>query len=68
MYPSLQETADSVTFTEEIVDGKLHFLCSEGSLPANGTFEMLFVNNFLIIGCTWSRVSIVLVDPVLNCW
>ena len=26
-----QETADLVTFTEEILDGKLHFLCSVGS-------------------------------------
>ena len=24
----LQETADSVTFTEEILNGKLHLLCS----------------------------------------
>ena len=26
-----QETADLVTFTEEILNGKLHFLCSESS-------------------------------------
>ena len=24
----MQETGDSVTFTEEILNGKLHFLCS----------------------------------------
>ena len=28
MWPNPQETADLVTFTEEILDGKLHFLCS----------------------------------------
>ena len=28
-YGFLQETADLVTFTEEICDGKLHFLCSD---------------------------------------
>ena len=28
MRPNPQETADSVTFTEEILDGKLHFLRS----------------------------------------
>ena len=28
MWPSLQETADLVTFTEEIFNGKLHFLFS----------------------------------------
>ena len=29
MWPNLQQTADLVTFTEEILNGKLHFLCSE---------------------------------------
>ena len=28
MLPNPQETADLVTFTEEILNGKLHFLCS----------------------------------------
>ena len=28
MLPNLQETADLVTFNEEILNGKLHFLCS----------------------------------------
>ena len=28
MQPNLEETADLVTFTEEIFNGKLHFLCS----------------------------------------
>ena len=28
MWPSSQETANLVTFTEEILDGKFHFLCS----------------------------------------
>ena len=30
MWPNPQETADLVTFTEEIFNGKLHFLCSVG--------------------------------------
>ena len=29
MWLNPQETADLVTFTEEIFNGKLHFLCSE---------------------------------------
>ena len=29
MWPNPQETADLVIFTEEILNGKLHFLCSE---------------------------------------
>ena len=28
MWPNPQETGDLVTFTEEILNGKLHFLCS----------------------------------------
>ena len=28
MWPNPQETADLVTFTEEILNGKIHFLCS----------------------------------------
>ena len=28
MLPDPQETADLVTFTEEILNGKLHFLCN----------------------------------------
>ena len=28
MWPNQQETADLVTFTAEIFNGKLHFLCS----------------------------------------
>ena len=27
MWPNPQETADLVTFTEEILNGKLYFLC-----------------------------------------
>ena len=29
MRPNPQETADLVAFTEEILDRKLHFLCSD---------------------------------------
>ena len=32
MWPNPQETADLVKFTEEILNGKLHFLCSAGTL------------------------------------
>ena len=28
MQPNLQETADLVTFTWEILNGKVHFLCA----------------------------------------
>ena len=29
MWPNPQESAELVTFTEEVFNGKLHFLCSE---------------------------------------
>ena len=29
MWPNSQKTVDLVTFTEEICNGKLHFLCSD---------------------------------------
>ena len=29
MWPDPQETADLITFTEKILNGKLHFLCSK---------------------------------------
>ena len=31
MWPNLQKTAELVTFTEEIFNGKLHFLCSDSA-------------------------------------
>ena len=32
MWPNLQKSADLVIFTEEILNGKLHFLCSNEAL------------------------------------
>ena len=40
MRPNLQFPADLVTLTEEILNGKLHFLCSE--LSYIGAQERLF--------------------------
>ena len=39
MWPNLQETADSVTFTEEIFNGNIYFLCNDKRLR-------LFCKNF----------------------
>ena len=46
MWPNLQETADTVTFTGEILNGKLHFLCSQ-----------LFLCNELFIFVQWTSVE-----------
>ena len=45
MWPSPQETADLVTFTEEIFDGKLHFLCTADTLTV-----ILLISIFVILG------------------
>ena len=37
-----QETADLVTFIEEILNGKLHFLCSETSSKLNKELDLLW--------------------------
>ena len=44
MWPNPQGpgSADLVTFTEKILNGKLHFLCSESST----IFSEFFVNHF----------------------
>ena len=47
MSPSQQETADLVKFTEEILNGKLHFLCSH--MYWAGSSEIGFYNDFYMI-------------------
>ena len=41
MSPNSQETVDLVTITEEILNGKLHFLCSD-----NKSSQVKFLNLF----------------------
>ena len=46
MWPNPQETADLVTFTEEILNGKLHFLCS----VVSGFEPLATIAKLLILG------------------
>ena len=39
MWPNPQETADLATFTEEILNGKLHFLCSASLILETAVFR-----------------------------
>ena len=51
LYRTKNETADLVTFTEEILNGKLHFLCSvisTGRFPFTESFLQNFVIPFLL--------------------
>ena len=44
-----QGTADLVTFTEEILNGKLHFLCSEYTeMNGNDWTPGVYTNSYLI--------------------
>ena len=46
MWPKPQEPADLVTLTEEILNGKLHLLCSASDKnPDMDTYLFLFVRN-----------------------
>ena len=47
MRPNPQETADLVTFTEEILNEKLYFLCSKG-IKVESIYIMTDLTNFLI--------------------
>ena len=40
MCPNQQETADLITFTEEILNGKLHFLRSEKNIGDQPIFQL----------------------------
>ena len=40
MWPNPQLPADLVTFTEEILNGKLHFLCSATNYVNKGSFRL----------------------------
>ena len=43
MWPNPQFPADLVTFTEEIINGKLHFLCSVTSILWYDLFKKITV-------------------------
>ena len=47
MWPNPQETADLVTFTEEIINGKLQFLWSDKFLSTNEKLRFLLFWFFL---------------------
>ena len=48
MRPNPQETADLVTFTEEILNGKLHFLCSDEKQTTPSNHNTLYMTSNMI--------------------
>ena len=59
MWPSPQEIADLLTFTEEIPNEKFHFLCSIISPPWYNmeVFSKVISNLFLLVGTEKKKVS-----------
>ena len=55
MWPNPKETVDLVTLTGEILNGKLHFLCSE--VWPFEYWETLLGLVFVKKGTKWSRVK-----------
>ena len=67
MWPNLKETADLVTFTEEILNGKLHFLSSETSNIQNiyNMIYIMFLNKLenFVKKCKYTKKGI---QPLFN--
>ena len=72
MWPKSQFPPDSVTFTEEILNGKLHFLCSAGDDKIAKLIIRNDINPFLIIIATtimmiiWSVTNSIVMFLFLN--
>ena len=51
MWPNPQESADLVTFAEEILNGKPHFLCSADTINLESLLWMYVPNswNFMVL-------------------
>ena len=58
MWPNPQETADLVTFTEEILTGKLHFLCSVTWLHYIFSSVYYIKNSYKILMTNWLKKKI----------
>ena len=56
MWPNQQETAYLVTFTEEILNGKLHFLCSD-SYSGSLVVDTLNAVNFKVDDKTYLTIQ-----------
>ena len=52
MWPNLQETANLVTFTEEIFNRKLHFVCS--ATVVENDFVDFYISLLKLLTLTWN--------------
>ena len=65
MWPSPQGTANLITFTEEILNGKLHFLCSVTAEKLCFYFCLAFCK-FLVTLVEYSKRSLTGISRVIN--
>ena len=63
MWPNPQFPADLLTFTEKMLDGKLHFLCSVVQLEGSQCSSTLTLER----RCTWTLETIEALSSS-NCW
>ena len=65
MWPNLQETVDLVTVTEEILNEKLHFLCSDPILF--DSYVMLIWNSVIRTKLQFNfqvRLGLIQINPI----
>ena len=63
MWPNRQETVDLVTFTEEILNGKLHFLCNVVTSTSIGTTSACITSSKTFILLSTSAASAMATIP-----
>ena len=69
MRPNPQETANLATFTGEILNGKLHFLCSASWITVNGFKLHIFSAEYFCYYCNafWHALLLLLFNGS-NCF
>ena len=63
MWPNPQENCGLVTFTEEILNGKLHFLCSEGCETFDAK-ENVYMSWKSVLSKVAEWTAIILIDSI----
>ena len=57
MWPNPQENVDLVTFTEEILNGKFHFLCSVwGNMICLSIANLFFLSDYKVSSHTYKKM------------
>ena len=56
MWPNLQETADLVTFTQETLNGKLHFLSSVNLIALTKRLKLFLLQMFTFLFYNYGKI------------